>query len=300
MRNICAICGVAALAASVSFPLPAIGFGIQVGPYYFRVPFVRRHYHHHGLYGGRSKTTATRGENPDQTNREVSTEGLESCTGLVPGVTNLSIDQIRQTVNPTADQGTALDDLSAALSLAKDVIKSSCPSSIPLTPVGRLDATERRVDAIIRAIQILRSPLMTFHEALRDEQRRQFNQIKVSTTRAHSAASLCNQQGSSFIDVPAERIEEVLEPTPEQRSAFDDLRKATQRAADQLQSSCPTAVPQSPVARLDTVEIRLKATADAIKSIRPALESFYASLDDERKARFNIMGPRTGSSQSQH
>ena len=31
--------------------------------------------------------------------------------------------------------------------------------------------------------------------------------------------------------------------------------------------------------------------ANAIKSVRPALESFYAALDDEQKARFNMMGP---------
>jgi hypothetical protein len=32
--------------------------------------------------------------------------------------------------------------------------------------------------------------------------------------------------------------------------------------------------------------------ADAIKSIRPALDNFYASLNDEQKARFNMMaGP---------
>jgi hypothetical protein len=31
--------------------------------------------------------------------------------------------------------------------------------------------------------------------------------------------------------------------------------------------------------------------ADAIKSVRPDLNSFYASLSDEQKARFNTMGP---------
>ena len=303
MRKIGAIFGVAALAAAISSPLPAVGFGIQVGPFYFRVPFVRHHYHHHGLHGGRSNTPATRGDDTakiDQTNREVSTEELESCSGLVPGVTNLSIDQIRQTINPTADQGAALDDLSAASSLAKDVIRSSCPSSIPLTPVGRLDATERRLVALIKAVQIVRSPLVTFYEALSDEQRRQFNEMQVSSARAHSAASLCNQQAGSLIDLPGELIEEVLHPAPGQEGALDDLRKATQRAADQLKSSCPTAVPQSPVARLDAIETQLKATEDAIRAVRPALENFYASLSDEQKARFNIMGPRTGSSQSQH
>jgi hypothetical protein len=37
-------------------------------------------------------------------------------------------------------------------------------------------------------------------------------------------------------------------------------------------------------------DTRLRAVADAIKSIRPALENFYASLNDEQKAKFNMMG----------
>jgi len=50
-------------------------------------------------------------------------------------------------------------------------------------------------------------------------------------------------------------------------------------------------VPQSPVARLDTVETRLSAMTGAIKSVRPDLQNFYASLNDEQKAKFNTVGP---------
>ena len=103
-------------------------------------------------------------------------------------------------------------------------------------------------------------------------------------------AALCSQQAGSFIDLPVQRIEQVVQPTAQQQSAFDDLKKAAQKAGDQLQSSCPTAVPKSPVARLDTIETRLTAMADAIKSVRPDLENFYASLSDEQKAKFNMMG----------
>jgi LTXXQ motif family protein len=108
-------------------------------------------------------------------------------------------------------------------------------------------------------------------------------------------AAVCSQKGGSLIDLPVQRIH----PTAQQQSAFDDLKKATQNASDKLQSSCPTAIPLSPVARLDTVETRLKAMAGAIKSVHPALENFYASLNDEQKARFNMMGrpPRAASSQ---
>jgi hypothetical protein len=49
-------------------------------------------------------------------------------------------------------------------------------------------------------------------------------------------------------------------------------------------------VPKSPVARLDTIETRLSAIAAAIKAIRPNLKNFYASLSDEQRARFNMMG----------
>jgi ABC-type transporter MlaC component len=104
-------------------------------------------------------------------------------------------------------------------------------------------------------------------------------------------AAACSQQGGSVIDLPVQRIEQVVQPTAQQQSAFDGLKKAAQKAGDQLQSSCPTAVPKSPVARVDTVETRLTAMADAIKSVRPDLQNFYASLSDEQKAKFNTMGP---------
>ena len=102
--------------------------------------------------------------------------------------------------------------------------------------------------------------------------------------------ALCGQQVKS-LDLPVQqRIEEVIEPTAHQRSTFDELKKATQNATEQVRSSCPGAVPLSPVARVDMATTGLKAVARAIQSIRPALENFYASLNDEQKARFNMIG----------
>jgi hypothetical protein len=253
------------------------------------------------IYYDSSRGGAAQGQyaaRTDQADREAlaetNTAAVESCTGLAPGVTNLPIDQIRQTVHPTADQAAALDDLSAASSRAGDLIKSSCASSVPLTPIGRLDAAEQRLDATIKAIQVVRSPLERFYQALSDEQRQRFNAMNGSSGGTPSAANMtaaCSQQGSGFIDLPVQRIEQVVQPTAQQQSAFNDLKNAAQKASDQLQSSCPTAVPQSPVARVDTVETRLTAITNAIKSVRPDLNNFYASLSDEQKAKFNTMGP---------
>jgi LTXXQ motif family protein len=38
----------------------------------------------------------------------------------------------------------------------------------------------------------------------------------------------------------------------------------------------------------------LQAMLDAVKTVRPAPAKFYASLSDEQKAHFNILGPQQG------
>jgi LTXXQ motif family protein len=289
--------------ASIFAPGPYFGLDYGYGSDYYGYGYGTGYAGSPNIYydSGGGYNTAARGRyaaRTEQTDREALTQtntaALESCTGLAPGVTNLPIDQIRQTVHPTADQEAALDDLSAASSQASNIIKSSCPTSVPLTPIGRLDAAEQRLDATINAIQIVRSPLERFYQALSDEQRQRFNAMNGPNEGTPSAANMtaaCSQQGGSFLDLPVQRIEQVVQPTAQQQSAFNDLKKTAQKASDQLQSSCPTAVPKSPVARVDTVETRLTAMSDAIKSVRPDLQNFYASLSDEQKAKFNTMGP---------
>jgi hypothetical protein len=319
MRRIGAILGITSLAGVVFSALPATAFSIHLGSFYLHVPSLGHHHHHH-LHmraspnearsrpnefsrGSGYRTSAREGNAVTDRDAiaETKTEALERCTGLVPGVINLPIDQIRLTVRPTTDQEAALDELSAASSQASHVVKSSCPTAALLTPVGRLDAAKQRVDTTIKAIQIVRSPLERFYQGLSDEQKRNFNAMGGSTEdTAGNLASLCGQQG--FINLPVQRIEQVVQPTAQQQSAFEDLKKATQNASDQLQSSCPTAVAKSPMARLDTFETQLKAMADAIEAVRPSLKNFYASLSDDQKARFNTMrpSPRDALSPQQH
>lgn len=313
MRKIGPISGIAALAAVVFSPLPAAAFGFHFGPFHFHVPF-GHHHHHHAHMRTNSSASRTRpnhevarggsyraahGAAAIETEHaareaptEINTEVPESCTSLAPSVTNPPIDQIRKTFHLTTDQEAALDDLAAALSRARDIIRSSCRASVPLTPLGRLDRAELQLNANIKATGLIRSPLEKFYEALNDDQKRQIDAMTGSAggRPAGYMAGLCNQQGG-FIDLPVQHIEEVVQPTAQQESVFDDLKKETQNAEDQLKLSCETAVANSPVARLDTIKARLSAMADAIKAVRPNLEKFYASLSDDQKARFNMMGP---------
>ncbi len=104
-------------------------------------------------------------------------------------------------------------------------------------------------------------------------------------------AALCGHQPGDVAKLPVQRIEQVVHPDAQQRNAFDRLKAASEKAAEQLQTSCPAQIPQTPVARLDAVKTRLSAMVDAMKTVQPKLAAFYNSLSDEQKAKFNTMGP---------
>jgi len=105
-------------------------------------------------------------------------------------------------------------------------------------------------------------------------------------------AALCSQHSGDATNLPIQRIEQVVQPnSQQQQDAFAALKQASRHTADQLQASCPSQAPHTPLERLDAVKTRLQAIIDAMNSIRSKLQAFYASLSDDQKARFNTMAP---------
>ena len=216
-----------------------------------------------------------------------------ACTGLAPGVTDLPVDQFGRAVHPTGDQVAALDELRAASSKAVDVLKTSCPTEVPLTPVDRLDALDKRLNSMVQGVQIVRGPLQAFYNSLSDEQKQQFEKIGGGTAKESSTnelSNLCSEQSANFTQLPVQEIEQSLKPNPQQKTALDQLSTASSKAASELEKSCPTETPQNPSDRIDAIAKRLNAMIEAVNTVRPALNTFYASLSDEQKARFNVMG----------
>jgi hypothetical protein len=84
---------------------------------------------------------------------------------------------------------------------------------------------------------------------------------------------------------------EVVQPTDAQRPALDELRAANAKAIDILKAGCPKDLPSTPTGRLTAMESRLQVMLQAVQTVRPALDRFYQSLDDEQKARFNAVSP---------
>jgi hypothetical protein len=88
-------------------------------------------------------------------------------------------------------------------------------------------------------------------------------------------------------DVPTERIALSINPTEAQRGSLDALNEATTKAADFLKANCPKDENLTPPGRVSAMHQRLNAMLEAIRIVQPALDSFYRSLTDEQKARFN-------------
>jgi hypothetical protein len=70
-----------------------------------------------------------------------------------------------------------------------------------------------------------------------------------------------SERAAGFSQLPAQRIEETIRPTAQQRGAFDALKTASAKAGDGLRSSCPAQMPTRIMDRLDAVDARLDSHA---------------------------------------
>ncbi len=227
------------------------------------------------------------------------------CAERASGLADWPIERIAQVVEPDDAQRALLDDLKDVTAKAVELLHSACPTELPSTPTGRLAAMRIRLEIMLEAIEIVRPALANFYRSLNDEQKARFNALGPEEQQAERAARSASQQGSDLIQAcsgqvarlaepPTARIAEAVRPTPEQRTALDDLDAASVAAAEFLKANCREDQALTPPGRLEAMALRLEAMLQALKTVQPALERFYNSLSDEQKARFNQLGPREG------
>jgi LTXXQ motif family protein len=104
--------------------------------------------------------------------------------------------------------------------------------------------------------------------------------------------AVCSPRGAGLAEWRMDRIERLVNPNDTQRAALNELRAASTKAAEIIAAACPREFPASATARLELMEKRLDAMQQAIKTVRPAFDAFYATLNEEQKARVNTAGPR--------
>jgi hypothetical protein len=100
---------------------------------------------------------------------------------------------------------------------------------------------------------------------------------------------VCSERAAGLTEWPIDRITQAIEPNEAQRAALDELKAASARAVDLLQSACPSELPSTPTGRLAAMRTRLDTMVQAVTVVRPVLEKLYQSLSAEQKARFNAL-----------
>src|SRR5262245_50906074 len=221
------------------------------------------------------------------------------CSGQTTGLTDWPIERIAQMIEPNDAQRADLDGVRDATAKALDVLKAACPTDLPSTPTGRIEAMHQRLAAMLQAVRIVRPAMEKLYQSLNDEQKARFNalgpdegQDQQQSRRELSQA--CGDRASGIASVPLDQIERAVRPDEPQRGALRALQDATAQAVNQLQSDCPSYRALTPVARLVAMEQRLDAMVRAVETVQPALEKFYGALSDEQKERFNRLSPARG------
>jgi hypothetical protein len=105
-------------------------------------------------------------------------------------------------------------------------------------------------------------------------------------------ARLCGPNGDRVGERLMDRLERVTQPTADQRPNFDKLKEAAGKAHDIMRTACPAERAATPTGRLANTEKRLSAMLDAVRALRPAMDTYYGSLTDEQKARLAMAQPR--------
>jgi hypothetical protein len=101
----------------------------------------------------------------------------QGCGNGQAGVTDWPTAEIERRVHPTEAQQASLRNLKDATAQAADMLKGTCEPNEALTPPARLAAADRRLNAMLQAVETVKSALDDFYAELSDEQKAQFESI---------------------------------------------------------------------------------------------------------------------------
>jgi hypothetical protein len=223
-----------------------------------------------------------------QASSQPSPEDLSAaCVGFAPGIPDLPIGKIEQIAGPNQDQRAASNSLKAAAAQASEILRQACPAQMPLTPVARLNAVEQRLQAMEKAGDLVRGPLIRLYNLLTNAQRQRLDAVETAqNAKGQNIEQLCSSQ-ASFTDVPAREIQSRIRLGSAQKQKLQELNDASAKASGLLRDSCPRAIPQTVEARLDEAQKRVAVLIQAVEEIRPAVSGFFASLTDQQKEALN-------------
>ncbi len=206
--------------------------------------------------------------------------------------------RIEQTITLSPVQHDALDTLKNALAQSTNAIDAGCQDAASLSPIDRLNAATQRLWAVRDAGINIRAPLGAFYDSLSPAQKANFELKQPQNQQdAKSAGNgndrqfqTCAAAGMAAAGQLVAQIEQKIKPSKDQAASVESLRKSSSDMAKLLSASCGEPVPADPLARLDAADAELSRLSYAATSEQIALNTFYAQLDGDQKAKFDSLG----------
>ncbi len=93
------------------------------------------------------------------------------CGPASAGLAEWQAERLQRLVDPTEAQRAKLDDLKAASAKAADIMRGACPTDYPRSAAARMDLMEKRAEATLQAVKLVRPAMDAFYASLSEEQR---------------------------------------------------------------------------------------------------------------------------------
>lgn len=97
------------------------------------------------------------------------------CSPRAAGLAEWRAERIDRLVRPTDAQRPKLEELRKASIRAAEIISAACPTDIPQSPIARLELMEKRMNAMLEAIKVVRPAFTEFYSALDADQQSRLN-----------------------------------------------------------------------------------------------------------------------------
>lgn len=97
--------------------------------------------------------------------------GGGACNPAAAGLFGWRADRLAELIKPTDAQRPKFDEFKSASIKAADVMRDACRADVPDTIIGRTEAMEKRMDAMLQAVRMVRPALEALYATLSDEQK---------------------------------------------------------------------------------------------------------------------------------
>jgi hypothetical protein len=239
---------------------------------------------------------------------------IRGCNQEAIELKNWPFDSLAQIVGPDENQRNALQQMQDTAVKTADILASTCPKEIPAPLTARFDALKHGLEAFIAALDGVRPVIETFYTSLNDEQKARLVAMYMSNNNSREKSdqsrrssrngqtyrdasstqqeSICGKWAGALRDWPTRQIESNMTLSDTQHAALYDLTASTYRAAGTLIASCPTETSFTPLGQIEAKRKRVDALGQATSMIRPFLDRFTDTLNDEQKIRLTkIVNP---------